>query len=267
MKIAMGLATGLVLLGLVACGGDKSDGSGGGTATVKKDDGGAAPAAGKTKYDPAAHKGSLTGTVKFDGARPDPVKLIMGSDDTCLAAWADKDAYDEKFWVNEDGTLPNVFIYPKKTGPQAGYTGYTAPTGFQVVQEGCFYKPHVFGVMAKQSFDVLNSDNTMHNVNVKPGRNDGFNKGQDPGQSDTVSFSKKEAAIPFKCDVHSWMSAWCFVLDHPFFATTDAKGQYSIAGLPDGDYEFTFWHENFGETTKNVTIAGGAATLDASLTK
>ena len=82
-----------------------------------------------------------------------------------------------------------------------------------------------------------------------------------------VTFTKKEKAIPFTCDVHSWMSAFCFVLDHPFFTTTDASGSFSIEGLPDGEYEMGAWHEKWGEQSFKVTVSGGAVSADVEFTQ
>lgn len=267
---AKGALLGIALIGLAACGGGD-----------KKDDGGSAPAGDKPAanegggggggdskaYDAAAHKGSLSGVVKFGGeTMPEKVVLNVSSDEVCSGAWEGKEPLDEMFMVNADGTMPNVFVYASK-GPHKDYTGYVPPTGFRVMQENCYYKPHVFGVMVGQAFEVSNDDQTMHNVNVSPKRNEGANKGQPPGAKDTFTFSKKEKAIPFTCDVHSWMSAKAWVMDHPFFATTDAEGKFSIAGLPDGEYTFKAWHENkdFGSAEFTVTIAGGEVTETVTL--
>ena len=61
--------------------------------------------------------------------------------------------------------------------------------------------------------------------------------------------------VPFKCDVHGWMNAYVGVLDHPFFAVTDAEGKFEIKGLPPGTYTIEAWHEKLGATTQSVTIA------------
>ena len=47
----------------------------------------------------------------------------------------------------------------------------------------------------------------------------------------------------FKCDLHSWMSAWVHVMEHPWHGVTKADGKTIIRGLPEGTYEFTVWHE------------------------
>jgi len=257
----------VALAALVACGGEKKESganaAGGGEkpAAAPADSGGGGAA---KKYVAADHKGSLSGTVTFTGTKPEKVLFNVSSDKFCTGKWEGREPVDQQFEVNEDGTLPNVFVYASK-GPHKDYEGFTPPTGFEVRQHECFYVPHVFGVMEGQEFTVHNDDQTMHNVNVKPKRNDAFNKGQAPGDQDTITFKKKEKAIPFACDVHSWMAAKCWVMDHPFFATTDASGKFEIKGLPAGHYTFVAWHENFGEKEFEVDVADGAATADVSL--
>jgi len=63
-----------------------------------------------------------------------------------------------------------------------------------------------------------------------------------------------EIMVRFKCDVHPWMSAWVGVLEHPFFAVSDAKGAYSIPNLPAGTYTIEAWHEKLGTRTQTVTV-------------
>ena len=259
----------IAVVALVACGGDKKgSGDGGGKApapTASGGDGGGG-AVGSQASGAAAHAGSLSGTVKLGAEAPAQVPLNVSSDAFCAGEWEGKTIFDPAFAVNEDGTVPNVFIYAQK-GPHEGFTGYKAPAGFAVNQKACEYIPHVFGVMEGQEFVVTNDDGTTHNVNVKPKRNTPANKAQAAGAKDTFVFGKKEAKIPFTCDVHSWMSAWAFCLEHPFFATTDATGKFEIQGLPDGKYTFRAWHETFA--TKyvdfDVEIKGGAVTQEVTL--
>lgn len=266
-KFAKGALLGLALMGLAACGGEKkSESTGGGEAPAKTtESAGGGGGGGATAYNAADHKGALKGTVKFGGATmPEKVVFNVSSDAFCAGKWEGKEPVDQQFEVNADGTLPHVFVYPK-SGPHKDFTGYVPPTGFVVTQHDCYYVPHVFGVMEGQEFTVHNDDQTMHNVNVKPKRSDPVNKGQAPGDKDVFTFNKKEKAIPFACDVHSWMSAKCWVMDHPFFATTDASGAFEIKGLPDGEYTFSAWHETYGETEFAVTIAGGEASAEVTL--
>jgi hypothetical protein len=69
------------------------------------------------------------------------------------------------------------------------------------------------------------------------------------------TFTKPEVMVPFKCDVHGWMNAYVGVLDHPYFAVSDASGKFEIPKLPAGTYTIEAWHEKLGAQTQSVTLA------------
>ena len=48
------------------------------------------------------------------------------------------------------------------------------------------------------------------------------------------------------------MKSWVIVLDHPYWAVTDADGNYEINlnGLEAGEYELCFWHEKWDKSMK-----------------
>ena len=56
------------------------------------------------------------------------------------------------------------------------------------------------------------------------------------------------------CNIHPWMKAYFFVLDHPYFAVTDEKGRFEIQGLPAGEYTLSAWHEKFAEQEAKITV-------------
>jgi hypothetical protein len=45
------------------------------------------------------------------------------------------------------------------------------------------------------------------------------------------------------------------VLDHPYFAVSDADGKFDLKGVPPGTYTIEAWHEKLGATTQSVTLA------------
>lgn len=230
-----------------------------------------APAGGGGKYDKAKSTASVSGTVKFGGTKPAPVKIEPSSDAFCQSQWSGKEMLNERFVVADGGGMPNAFVWATK-GPMEGMTGFDEPAPFVLDQVGCRYVPHVFGVRANQTFVVKNSDQTTHNVHVHSQSNGEPNSAQAAGQKNDFVFKQKEKAIQFQCDVHSWMSAIAFVLDHPFFAVTDANGKFDIKGLPAGTYTFKVWHESFTAGQKelagsfDLTVKDGeAATKDVEL--
>lgn len=243
----------LLLLLLAACGG------GGGDAAMdsESDSGDSTPAEEMT----AMGTGSVSGMVMFTGEPSERTPVRMNDD--CTDERADV-ALSEDMIVN-DGALQNVFVYVSAGLPE-GYE-YATPTEPAVMdQEGCMYTPRVMGMQAGQTIRIENSDPFQHNVHPVPEENRGFNEST-PGIGDYLekSFLVPEVMISVKCDVHSWMQAYIGVLDHPYFATTDASGAFSISGLMDGNYTVTAWHEQLGEQTMDVMVVDGGM-VEASIT-
>jgi hypothetical protein len=205
----------------------------------------AGPAAGATGA------ASVTGKIVFDGAVPAAEKFKMSADAFCAKSHPG-DVAREDVVVAADKGLANVFVYVK-----AGITGtYPPPATAAVIdQKGCTYHPHVFGVVTGQNIEILNSDPTLHNIHSLPEKNEAFNLGMPvQGMKYTKKFDKPEVMVRIKCDVHGWMSAFCGVVAHPFFAVTAADGTYTIKNLPAGTYTIEAWHEKFGTQTQQVTV-------------
>jgi plastocyanin len=224
-----------VAVTLTACGGGTQEGPA------------AEPAPVVNPVDPAT-AGSITGTIAFEGTPPPARPISMASDPNCGAGGT-----TETVVVGSAGGLKNVFVYVKD-----GLGGLKFPvpsTPVVLDQQGCRYVPHVLGIQAGQPLEVLNSDATLHNVHAVPKTNREFNTGQPiKGMRHTHTFSTVEVMVPFKCDVHNWMSAYVGVLDHPFYAVTGDDGSFQLKGLPPGTYTVEAWHETLGTQTQTVTI-------------
>jgi hypothetical protein len=165
----------------------------------------------------------------------------MDSDPKCASQHTEP-VLSQAMVVNDKGQMQWVFVRVK-----SGLSGtFPAPATPAVLdQHGCMYVPHVMGVMVNQPVAILNSDATLHNVNVKPTANKGFNMGMPvKGMKIEQKFSKPELGIPFKCDVHPWMGATLHVVDNPFFAVSDVEGRFEIKGLPPGTYTLEAVHES-----------------------
>jgi hypothetical protein len=52
------------------------------------------------------------------------------------------------------------------------------------------------------------------------------------------------------------MSGYIVVSPTPYFALTDAAGNYKIENVPDGKYSVVAWHEGSKIQTKAVDVAG-----------
>lgn len=202
--------------------------------------------------------GNLTGKVSFKGTAPKAKALKMNADPYC--AKANPNAVDQTIAVNGNGTLKNVFVYVKDA---KGGTPNTTPVEFD--QKGCEYSPHVIGVMVNQPVKIINSDSTLHNVHALPKKNTQFNQGMNnKGQTIDKTFKTAELGIKVKCDVHGWMQAYFNVMEHPFFATTNDKGEFTISNLPAGEYTVEAWHEKLGTKTEKVKVTDAGGTTEFS---
>lgn len=237
----MRLCRRVILVGLLAC----SAACGAGVADRPK----TTPGAGK-KVD-AATAGSIGGLITFEGVPPAGVPLKLSKD--CVAN-AGPNPQSDAVLVSADGGLQNAFVYVKD-GLDPSYV-YDMPAGpVELDQRGCVYSPRVLGVRVGQAIDVVNSDATLHNVHAMPMVNQEFNKSQ-PVQNSRMlhTFTAPEVMVRFMCNVHNWMTSYVGVMEHPYFAVTDAAGRFEIKNLPPGAYIVEAWHEKFGRKTAKITV-------------
>lgn len=215
------------------------------------------PAPTAAPIDPAT-AATISGTVKFDGAAPKPTKIDMSQDSNCQGS------NNAETLVVNDGKLANVFVYVKD-----GLGDRTFPTPTDAVtltQSGCKYKPHVIGVMAGQTINIVNADPTTHNIHPTPKDNREWNESQAPQAAPlSKSFAREEILLPVKCNQHPWMKMYVNVVKNPFYAVTGPDGKYEIKGLPPGDYTLAFVQEKLPEQDQKVTVAAkDTKTVDAT---
>ena len=196
---------------------------------------------------------SITGTITFDGKAPNLKPLSMDADPACAKKHS-APVPSEMLVLGSANAMGNIMVYVSK-GLPAGKTWPAPKTPVVLDQRGCVYMPHVMGIMVGQPYRILNSDGILHNVNMLPKVNRGFNKPMPATVKEaTVTFDKPEPMFHTKCDVHPWMSAYVGVFTHPFFSVTGKDGKYTISGLDPGTYEITAWHERLAPQTISVTV-------------
>lgn len=213
------------------------------------------------KYTPSGNEGSLTGTVAYAGAAPQPKPISMDQDPVCSQSNPNATAED---LIVHDGKLQNVFVYVKdgKTADGKNFASFAFDTPSQPAQldqHGCHYVPHILGIQTGQKLSITNSDSTAHNVNVQGNSNPKFNKSQPPSAPPIEqTFTRAETLIPVKCNQHPWMKSYIGVLKHPFFAVTDQTGKFEIKGLPPGTYTVVAWHERYSDKPQQASVTIGA---------
>lgn len=218
------------------------------------------------KLPDTSQAGEIRGTATFQGVAPERRKLptqdaYCGSQRAAL----DQPHLSESVIVN-DGKVENVFVYISK-GLEA-YTFDHDRSQVEIDQRLCVFIPHVLGVRRYQPVAFKTSDRTPHNVNTRTAKRGG-NKivySMAPGSDPKIGqFKDAEIGIPVRCDMHSQMTMYIHVMDHPYFAVTGADGTFTLPDVPPGTYTLTAWHEQMGTRTAQVTVgAGGKAVNDFS---
>ncbi len=151
----------------------------------------------------------------------------------------------------------------------AGKT-FPPPTTVPVMdQKSLLFQPHVVVVQVGSTVEFLNSDKVAHNIfwpAISGNKKLGHNMGTWPsGEKRSFKFDTP-GVVPLLCNVHPEMGGYIIVSPTPYFALTDADGNYKIAGVPDGSYTVSAWHEGMKIQSKPVKVSGDA-TLDFAPSK
>lgn len=243
----------------IACGGGDS-----GTEKAAKSENPANKTASSSGYSSitVSDGGTIKGHVSFGGAIPPKQKLEVTKDVSVCGKVAH---YNQAVVVSDQGGLANVMV--KITNIAAGKSMDTAAGEVVLNQTGCAFKPHVTLLHVGQPCTILNSDGILHNIHTFSEINKPVNHAQ-PGFKKKMSqtFDKAEI-IRIACDVHNWMGGYIVVADNPYYAITDADGNFELADVPAGSYTLEYWQESLGTQTKEVAVAAGASVeADAEFT-
>jgi plastocyanin len=124
------------------------------------------------------------------------------------------------------------------------------------------FVPHVLAVMVGTVVDFPNSDLTYHNV-FSLSRAKRFDLGRyAAGKSKGVRMDRPGVVRVF-CDIHSHMSAFVLVFNHPYFDVTAEDGRFELPSLPAGTYTLVGWYEGEARLTRPVIVPpGGWAEID-----
>jgi hypothetical protein len=219
--------------------------------------------------------GTLTGKVTFEGKPPDrgdltEVTKIHRDAEYCLGG----DTKDPLWIVDANGGVANAVIWLKPPDGKFFSSPVSKQAGVKKVVMDlphCAFEPHVAAFQPTfydrvsnqqrktgQVFEIRNSAAINHNVSWYGNRliNPGENWIVRPMGSTVVdavpcrsNVAGKEDLISISCDIHKWMSAKVAVFDHPYFAVTNAKGEFEIKDIPaNTDLTLAVWHESMDST-------------------
>jgi len=117
--------------------------------------------------------------------------------------------------------------------------------------------PHVLVVRTGTVVIFPNNDRVFHDVfSDHDGKK--FSLGLYPvGSVQRVRFDEPGLSRIF-CHIHPDMGAYVMVVDTPYFAVADARGQFTLPSVPFGEYRYHAWRS--GGPILDGTIAVNATT-------
>lgn len=138
-----------------------------------------------------------------------------------------------------------------------------------ISQENKVFIPHLLPIQKGQKVLFKNSDPLSHNVHVYWGRRSMFNVVQGIDSSHEW-VPQRTGQYVILCNIHTEMSAFLLVLDHPFFAIVDSpedskrtSSQFKIQDVPEGTYTLVVVRDVRGqlvEREKEIIIKAGETT-------
>jgi plastocyanin len=212
--------------------------------------------------------GTLKGKILFDGDAPAAKTLVTKGDSKVKdsAVCAVGDIKSERLVVDSASKgVKNVIVFiakPTAVDPAAKAAKATTKVVFD--QNKCVFEPHVLVMLANTEVELSSTDDVSHNVRSAV-QNNSFNDLLSPrGKSKTPKTAAARQPGLVSCDIHPWMTSYWLVLDHPYFAVTDAQGNFEIKGAPAGTQKVVVWQEATGFVTpasgQDVTIAANGDT-------
>ena len=210
--------------------------------------------------DPAT-AGTISGRILFSGPTPAMPVIDMSSNPLCEREHK-APVHAQTIVVNPNRTLRYAFIWIKDGLPKAHWT--PPAESVKLTQSGCTYDPHVIGIMAGQTLEIVNDDPVNHNIHAEAQTNAPWNIAEAPKAEHMFrKFAAEEVLVPISCSVHPWMRSFVGVSPHPFYAVSGDDGTFRLTGVPPGTYTIEVVQEKLGRKQGTVTLsASGAATID-----
>jgi len=131
-------------------------------------------------------------------------------------------------------------------------------------QQNLKFSPTVLAVKVGDTVEFPNHDKVWHNVYSKGGAND-FDLGlYAPSNSRSKKF-ENVGISRILCNAHPDMEAFVVVKDHPFFSTSDSRGNYEIKNVPLGRLRVEIWYPNLGVRSEPVPLVRDGEVFDLNV--
>jgi plastocyanin len=202
---------------------------------------------------PVSNGGTISGVVKLQGSAPAPKPIEVTKDkEVC----GQHELKTEDLVVSANGGIENAVVWISNITKGKAMSA-DSPV---LDQKGCQYVPHVLLFPAGSTVKINNDDGILHNIHTYSTKNAPINMAQPKFKKTIEAKFDQPEVIKVTCDAHGWMSGWFISEDNPYYAKTDANGDFKLTDVPPGEYELKVWQEKLGEKTQKVTVTPGGDT-------
>lgn len=233
--------------------------------------------------------GTITGKVTLKGGKPVPrgFNLVTFPDPVYCGRISNGRGFRllKEFMVAEDHGVKDVVVM--LTGIDKGKPFAFQPP--QIEARDCRFLPFVNVVRDNNKVSIVNMDPVMHDIQAyetselgprvlfniplpmnthhpKAAGSDAEYHKHIPGHPMTqeIHMTKGRRIFVMQCGFHAYMETWGIAVDNPYYALTDAAGQFTIGDIPAGTYKLVVWHpEERTIVEREVTIpAKGSVTAN-----
>jgi len=186
--------------------------------------------------------GTITGTVKWSGVVPAASTVTINKDVSVCDPQSAKTRDLERLVIGPNKGVANTVVYLKNI--EAGKAMDLPPARRTLNQKSCRYEPHILLVPQNDKLAIKSSDPILHTVHMSGAAT--YNLPFPFPDTQVERQMSQPGIIELRCNAgHVWMNGIVMVVTHPYYAVTDASGNFRIDGVPPGQYVLVAWHEGW----------------------
>ena len=188
--------------------------------------------------------GAITGVATWNGELPEIPRIEIDADMSSCG----EEAPSQALLVNpKNKGVQYVLVYLEQVEK-----GKAPENKYWLHMVDCQFKQHIFPFVRSQVMAMVNYDPFVHNPHFFNAKHASLLNVPMPvpGQEIDHKFlqtplKNEKGVMRLQCDVHNNMNAYWAGFNHPYFAVTDADGNFEISGVPPGKYTLVAWHEGY----------------------
>jgi hypothetical protein len=205
--------------------------------------------------------GQVRGRVRISGPTPNLEDLLVGKDQGVCG----ETTPNRSLRLGREGGVEGAVV--TLAGITSGVELRPLPGVAKIEITKCRLFPHVLLVPLGSTLEIVNNDSILHDIRAHLGETMLF----DVALPIQHFRAQRSLELPGIVNLtsgagHTWVSGYVVVKDHPYYASTDARGAYTIDAIPPGTYDLRVWHEFLdGEKSVLIVEPETTATVDFSL--